>query len=536
MKILETCWRKLSLPKRSYESFQKSKYKNNQNFLLLIIILTFLLNNFQISSENGLPNLVCDYCHNLILQFYGYFETVNANQDELMTMMVNVEKEKIFAVPIVKLEQKPDSFSLGNNTNVHSDDDDRGWFDHDELMNSPVEEHGEQPSSPEILELPQRPYQRREVLKVEYSKEELSKLNYFELKNLPINFAYSYLCPLCPETNRFRIRTDLTSHILKTHDTHLPKSERVIKAQTEARNVEPQCDVCYKIISKSKHNLIYQDHKFVHYGINPYKCELCKFTAPRKDIIRQHIMKHKAQMRRQGCYYCPRNFLSNDLRNKHIRERHLDKLISCDLCGETLLAKHLAEDHFREHQNNSLMLECERCIGGIRLPDERVLALHKKQHEREGKYRKGLACHLCERTFKSEHAFKAHLGYHADGKISACPVCGKSITIYDRTVSSHALSHLKKKPKTLKCNICDSEFRDRNSLAHHFRSVHERKEQSCYKCGKMIAKYLMKTHLKRCTAGDIRCTHCPMIFAKESERTKHTNAFHIGYYIEVYYF
>lgn len=473
-----------------------------------------------------MSNLVCDYCHNLILQFYGYFETVNANQNELLKMMVTVQEEEVFAIPIECVLEKTEvdkEIIKAENAGGHSDDD-TGWFDNDGLLDSTEIKSSEPPIK--LAEI-KKSSKKKEIV---FSKEELLNMNYCELKNLPLNFTCSYLCPLCPDTTqRFRIRSLVRPHIIKKHLAHLNCKIRSKEAQSLVENLDAVCDICNKSLPSNKITQYHNEHKFIHYDIKPYKCELCTFSADSKNTIRRHIQRHEARIKRYGCFYCKKNFASGGIRNSHIREKHSHKMIKCDLCNEMMVDKRTAKIHFMEHQTNSLMLECERCPGGIKFPDEQVLALHKTQHERADQMKKPLACHLCERSFMSEKLYKAHLEYHVEGVLSACHICGKTVVLDTRRkMSHHAKTHMKK-PEILKCGECGEEFSKRMMLARHISKIHNRREQSCYRCGKMIAAYLMKRHLNNCSFGEIRCAHCPMIFVKESARMKHTSMVHLGY-------
>lgn len=314
---------------------------------------------------------------------------------------------------------------------------------------------------------------------------------------------------------------------MKAHHSNLQYKQRLIKAQTVSKNMEPQCDICHKTLPDSKH----QDHKFIHYNIKPYNCDLCHFSAHTKEILKRHVLKHKSQ-RTKRCFYCSRDFPSEHLRNEHIRATHSDKMLICDFCGEKLLGKLDAKKHFRKHQSNVLPFECERCPGGVRFPNKQVLTLHHQQHEREDKTNKQFACRLCERKLTSESAFKKHLRYHERDLIIACHICGKSVAGNEqRKIYNHLFAHQRKKKREemMKCDLCQEEFIGKNKLERHMRNIHNPNNQSCYRCGKMIPEYFMSRHLKFCSAGELRCQHCPMTFTKESARQLHNNKVHTGF-------
>uniref|UniRef100_A0A336MVL8 CSON004812 protein n=1 Tax=Culicoides sonorensis TaxID=179676 RepID=A0A336MVL8_CULSO len=474
-----------------------------------------------ISNKNGLSNLVCDYCHNLILQFYGYFLTVNANQDELLKKLqqVNVEEKEI-----EKDEIKPELVQM--EIKMSPDDNESEIeleFEEDTFMEN-EENISDDDQQQEVI---------KNVAKSKIELKNLDSLNYFEIMQLPFNFTWSFQCPMC--TKRAKDPTEIKSHIISSHLKNLSVKARKIEAKRLTEKLTPSCEDCgRKCLKKPKNR---EEHKYIHYKIKPYKCDLCdKYATAHKEILRKHMQGHLRLYRRHGCFYCDADFASDNKRNNHIHENHADKLITCDKCGLILLGRKEAKDHLKQHmkqnESNNLMLECDRCIGGIRFPNEHVLAMHKEQHTREDNYnaRKKLNCHLCERRFNSENVFKGHIRYHMENKLRACTICGKTVSKdIGRKISHHAQTHLRE-DRTYKCEKCDEVFTTRQFLFHHIRKVHETKEISCYRCGKMIDEYLMKRHLNSCLGiKGYRCMKCPMVFEKQSERQKHNRAVHVGY-------
>lgn len=473
----------------------------------------------QISEENKLTNLVCDYCHNLIFQFYGYFETVNKNQDLLIQNIKDTVDEKIFVLPLVKVEEKDESFSF-----PMDDDTEMQYSDgNSPEMSSPASDTHQEPIKS----------QKKDKSLVTHTKDEMMNMSYFELLELRPTFTFNYSCEMCPRgTQFFENRYLLVAHMATTHFKHIKNKERrKEKAKRHAAALEPVCSICKTKIPSNKKTLAFRDHVFIHHGIKPYECEICNRKISTKNIMNDHIKLHKQQLSDTWCDFCRISIPPNETRSQHMNEKHKEHMIICDYCGTTLVDKKSAKEHFHEHLKVGI-LECERCVGGVRFPNQHVLSLHRKRHILEDKNRNKFRCRLCERSFNNEAFFHKHQILHAKNRLSVCGICGKTyVGESGRKISKHELLHKEKeKPQTFDCDKCDEVFATKRAHSDHYRRLHDPKEQSCYRCGKMIPAYLMSRHLNFCIGGNkIKCVHCPMQFSKTSERDKHNRLCHIGY-------
>ncbi|XP_063708013.1 zinc finger protein 510-like [Culicoides brevitarsis] len=470
-----------------------------------------------ISPENGLSTLICDYCFNKIQQFLEYWDNVNANQAELMKLSLpETIKEEIFAEPIDNFDQK--------SSESEAENDDSFTIDKQE----PFDE------SSDDTNFPQEPISTS--TKVPYTKDELLKMNYFELNQLPVNFRTFFKCPMCrPSTERFKIVSALKLHMARSHFPKIsPQKMRLRKAGERLKQTYTHtfCEICDKILPWSKKSKLFKDHKFVHYDIKPYKCDICGFSAAEKRYLSSHIRaEHEKKRKKLGCVVCTATFEKRALRNDHIFECHPESIRSCMTCDIKFFDETSFKSHFRVGRCRiSLEIECPRCPGGIRFPDEKVYGLHMQRHAYEDGLQRLFRCHLCERGFNKEHLLRTHLGYHTENVLVACEICGKTV-FHDSTLKApaHMEVHKEPKPEFYKCDICGEECSNKMKLAKHFNRAHNRNEESCYKCGKIRPKYGMKKHLKACHGNELKCAHCPMIFDKKSTRSRHTSRFHIGF-------
>lgn len=455
---------------------------------------------------------MCDYCHNLVLQFYGYFVKVNANQEELMKLCDTMETTKEYDVKEVltveidpPFKDEPDSAS------------DAEWFNDCLPEESPeVEEKPEANVKQGVIPLPPM---------------NLSNLTYLELLDLPRNFKYSHRCVKCKESaGTFPTRLELRRHYCKVHSKGMRKFDRESKVRRLMKKRNLCCDICNKNLGSTVSH-IFEDHKFFHYELRPYVCgiEGCSHTTFSKATLRTHINFHLGD-RRYGCSYCPdRSFTTEEARETHIIQAHPDKILDCRECGRIWTKPWDIKSHFKHHKS---VLECERCPGGIKFEDERLLNLHKERHVIEDKYPKKFRCRMCERTFNSEGGYKTHLKNHdptSPNTLFPCKICGKTVTrLKYENVSSHERLHMTR-DGTFECAQCDQVFDKKPKLKAHVRKEHPSKETPCHRCGKLLFEHLLTRHVNTCVGGDKQCAHCPLTFPNKHERYKHTQLVHIGY-------
>lgn len=442
---------------------------------------------------------------------------MNANQEDLMKLnhlieMTISEEQPVHDEPNIFTDQiepldkeEPDS------------DSDADWFDN---------------CMPEATEKTEEIKVKPEPSEIQLPEVNLSNLTYFELLDLPINFTYSYRCLKCENSDKFGTRIDLRRHFVKVHFKNTRAVDREFKLRKLMKGQFPYCDICDVKVS-SRGSYVFEDHKFFHYKLRPYQCgmEGCSHMCNSRRTLKRHIEFHLGGPRYR-CSYCDeRNFTTTDARENHIKEVHTDKTLDCRECGKVLTRPWEIKSHFKNHKS-AVLYECERCLGGIKFSDERLLNLHKQRHIYEDKYPKQFCCNLCERCFGSENNFRKHIKNHqptSEYTLFTCPECGKTVTRHKHeNVSTHERLH-KKNDGNFKCPQCDEVFEKQPKLRAHIRKEHSSKQTPCDRCGKLLFKHTLTKHLNKCVGGDFRCAHCPLIFDSKIKRYRHTQIVHIGF-------
>eukprot|EP00088_Acartia_fossae_P016198 TRINITY_DN19058_c0_g2_i4.p1 TRINITY_DN19058_c0_g2~~TRINITY_DN19058_c0_g2_i4.p1 ORF type:complete len:217 (-),score=29.43 TRINITY_DN19058_c0_g2_i4:123-773(-) len=98
-------------------------------------------------------------------------------------------------------------------------------------------------------------------------------------------------CEMCPET--YSCKSEFIKHV-KSHHT-----------------VQFTCDVCHKSFASEKS---FKNHKMLHDGVRPFKCEMCPRTYITKNRLNKHVKTHTERF---TCDICNKSFKSNHWLKHH---------------------------------------------------------------------------------------------------------------------------------------------------------------------------------------------------------------------------
>ena len=105
-----------------------------------------------------------------------------------------------------------------------------------------------------------------------------------------------------------------------------------------------------------------------------------------------------------------------------------------------------------------------------------------------------LKCDMCDSFFKDKRDLKKHVeSVHEQKKQFHCNICDAYLTTKQSLNGHIATIHKGKKP--FKCNICDASFTQKRNLNGHIASVHEGKKP--FKCPTCDARFAQKSNLKK---------------------------------------
>ncbi|XP_038587385.1 zinc finger protein 37-like [Micropterus salmoides] len=257
-----------------------------------------------------------------------------------------------------------------------------------------------------------------------------------------INHAWSHfedpllVCGVCGE--KFESVEELKGHFRNDHKTN-------------------DCSYCGKsFLTKTSLN----SHSTLHTGDRPFKCDVCNKTFARLPTLSVHRWVHRAD-KPHKCDICPKAFgLKTQLRAHSKMHAGRDKY-HCNVCGKSLADLRSLTRHKLTHSEER-RYGCEVCGKRFKLPGG--LKSHEKVHtSRDRPY----LCHICCKTFVTNHSLTAHMLTHSNEKPFTCSICSKGF-VSKGDLNSHMRVHTSEAPYG--CSECGRRFKRKTHLNNHVRS------------------------------------------------------------------
>lgn len=267
-----------------------------------------------------------------------------------------------------------------------------------------------------------------------------------------------------------------------------------------------------------------------------YRCTICQESFRLMKEIKNHIRKaHPKDSLIYTCKHCPKKFWDLSALRVHMRYHTMDFPFSCDECGAKFTLKERMDTHVRKyHDKNSPNYTekrfncplCPRVFMQEQGRQKHIRFFHEVQPEGLAMDRGPLPnsfvyyCEPCEVSFNSLEESRAHIvekhpreeGEEADEnpetklvKRSKCPDCGKLFR--NRTAfRSHVVTNHGKMP--IVCDVCGSCFLRQSQLNHHKERWHGENARN-------------KGALER-----YKCDHCERFFMRNQDRIRHEQIIH----------
>merc|ERR1712013_400604 len=100
--------------------------------------------------------------------------------------------------------------------------------------------------------------------------------------------------------------------------------------------------------------------KFVHSGLNPFKCEICHKHFNRKETYQCHMQSHDNR-KEFMCSECGKRFNQKRVRDSHEKTHDRKEYKkACSFCGKKFLNNQQVRSHERIHTGEK-SFECEEC-------------------------------------------------------------------------------------------------------------------------------------------------------------------------------
>ncbi|XP_045475054.1 zinc finger protein 62-like [Harmonia axyridis] len=430
---------------------------------------------------------------------------------------------------------------------------------------------------------------------------ESHKLSHEDLEDEGVPLELSkYSCVTC--NKHFVSYTEYSDHNIKNH------TDKQISNLAYPR----KCDECDKIITSGS---AFASHKAMHRRLrdqsvrlsspesslerpksrksNPegedyHTCKKCFKVFSSKYNLKMHMKLHGINMtstrtskspRKFTCDRCNVNFGNADALNNHIDEEHDDMpdlaeefdsgpyIFTCDICVQNFTTKaaliqHKAKQHTQEAgPSNRYATYCKYCkIGFERTSDleEHMMQEHSEipvtKTPKMG-HNKGFSCKICKKSFSSQPAMYAHMGWHKrtnnEGPLTSpmkrtqmllpkpkksdfeCLTCGQElpndVALKIHNIEKHGNMAALLTPR---CDSCDQEFATKTEYENHMKLheiVENQKTQkvtfSCQLCAASFSKSeTLQAHVKishPTCLQEYKCPHCARTFDKQASLTNH---------------
>ena len=218
----------------------------------------------------------------------------------------------------------------------------------------------------------------------------------------------------------------------------------------------------------------------------------------------EQIYEIKTNNARSGvCKVCLKQYCSGSMLIKHYKIVHTvssNDVISCNLCVEWFPSKSALTEHMQFHDEikDPLLLFCRQCNYSIktksvllRKPNfgNQLMKIHMNKHaEAPSSY----SCDQCGNEFKGKNTLQKHIkSIHAEFILSFdCDICNSTFK-HPKRLQVHILKEHKKE-FCFKCSICEKKYVNEEQLRMHNKR-HASPKMCCEECGK---KYRTKPHLR----------------------------------------
>uniref|UniRef100_A0A1Q3F9Z7 Uncharacterized protein n=1 Tax=Culex tarsalis TaxID=7177 RepID=A0A1Q3F9Z7_CULTA len=270
----------------------------------------------------------------------------------------------------------------------------------------------------------------------------------------------AYRCTICKES--FRLMKEIKMHIRKAH-----KKDSLIYT----------CKHCPK---KFWDLSILRVHNRYHTMDFPFTCDECGAKFHLKERMDVHVAKYhdknspQYSEKRFNCPLCPRIFMQEQGRQRHIRNFH-------EVRPDTLVMEN-------SPLPNNFVYFCEPCEVSFETLEESKAHIAEKHPNEEGgdegdessaaKVAKRCKCTECGKLFRSRTAFRAHV------------------------LTNHGSN------MPVVCDICGSGFLRKSQLNHHKERWHGENARN-------------KGALER-----YKCDHCERFFMRNQDRIRHEQIIH----------
>uniref|UniRef100_A0A6P7F4L7 Zinc finger protein 208-like n=1 Tax=Diabrotica virgifera virgifera TaxID=50390 RepID=A0A6P7F4L7_DIAVI len=309
-----------------------------------------------------------------------------------------------------------------------------------------------------------------------------------------------------------------------------------------------KCNICTKKLKNERDAL---EHKNLHTGDKPFKCDQCDRIFPLSSSLRVHKKKKHSKTLKEKvrkCVVCSKEYKSHSGLLRHYSSSHkelgYDYTVDCDICGKTCRTKCQLKKHQLTHTGFK-RFECHICNNGFTKKDA-LEAHNRSAHTGEKPY----VCDYCDKRFAQRAPYLYHLKLHTGERSHFCVNCKKGyITL------SNLRSHMKNcrvkyeitseidikseafEKKKFKCNICTKKLKNKRDALEHKNLHTGDKPFKCDQCDRSfplsssLRVHKKEKHSKTLKEKVRKCVVCSKEYKSHSGLLLHYSSSHkeLGY-------
>lgn len=392
----------------------------------------------------GLPNKICDFCREKLLNFYS-FRTQCLYNEQHYTQLLKKSPESLDIDPFNKeTVLEPDTFSKTSWKISHSNS-----LAPEVILTT---KHSLDNSDNELI--------KEEIL---FDDDESQMMAKDEDDETVVNLTEI-------ENNSFVLPNTLQRETIKI-----------------AEFIPRKCCQCHYYTYKGIEDLQTHfccEHPEIQYGIkddNQVQCPLCFKTFDTKDDLIQNHFQHKKNrntVKIQSCEKCNLTFQFKKEWRMHI-ESHEDHSFDCPDCGMKYKAFESFKSHCKKHQAVYDHL-CTTCGKTFSTPSD--LIRHQICHEE-----KAYQCDICYAKLARKFSLIRHMRTHTGKKLYVCEYCSRGYSNYidwkDHISSRHTGTY------AYQCDQCKKGF----NQPKHYRDHIQKKPLLCTEKKQQIRRPRAKT-------------------------------------------
>uniref|UniRef100_A0A182PN80 Transcription factor grauzone n=1 Tax=Anopheles epiroticus TaxID=199890 RepID=A0A182PN80_9DIPT len=419
--------------------------------------------SFELSTEQALPEQVCQQCQTTVDEFHVYSQQVEANQQQLKSAQPvedvaqsrsfdSVKEEPDFKIEIISTNETAEELPLGIECVDVKEEYDEGMFPESDLEIG--SESGISAAEAEA-EAPRRKGRRkaRERKVKNKEKEDGNSQARLQEKDERIKEFYTLECEICSILLDDFVQ--LLEHYQLVHDTRgyiRCCNKQLFHRYTLLDHIAVhrgtiRCEVCDRTYKTKRYLALHMAKSHGTDEERPYKCSKCALSYPKEYLLRSHMLMHV----QAECNICSKVLSSNYALKVHLNQVHSDDANQiCATCGKMFRTKAAMFRHIKEHMGLEPIerMKCEYCqkwfngkynlnkhvrflhneqgqvfrcdICGHESPNSRALSYHKQRVHVEERFE----CEYCGKRFKRKLYLREHIAVHTNVPLYTCEYCG----------------------------------------------------------------------------------------------------------------